>query len=45
MVENFFPEEDGRTSVFSGILAMLMMLGITVYAIYIILRRRDIHQT
>jgi len=45
MAETSFPEEDGRTSIFAGIVALLTTLCVMLYATGAILYRRDVHQT
>jgi ABC-type multidrug transport system ATPase subunit/ABC-type multidrug transport system permease subunit len=45
MAETSFPKEDGRTSVFAGIVALLTTLCLMLYATGVILYRRDVHQT
>ena len=44
VAEQFFPENETRTSVSTGVFVLMTMLVITVLANTAILRRRDVHQ-
>lgn len=45
MAENFFPRGQHRTSIFTGIVVLLLMLFAMLYATKGILHHRDIHKT
>jgi hypothetical protein len=45
MAEEHFPSEDGRSSVLTGMIVLLLMLGGLFHACRVVLRRRDIHAT
>ena len=45
LAESWFPKDGHRRGAFAGVVALIVMLGVTLYANYTILRRRDVHMT
>jgi energy-coupling factor transporter ATP-binding protein EcfA2/ABC-type multidrug transport system permease subunit len=45
LAESWFPKDGHRRCVFAGVIALIVMLGVTLYANYTILSRRDVHMT